>query len=236
MRLAEKERAGFSRRHSDQMKRGWKLVCKAIFSVCGVMLMLVALSDAQIGSMSPQFLLDNDFVRVSRVPAKESPKGDDKNDRVIVSIPQESAQFILKGANLDQDKLPYPKAGDLLIELKKHWEAEMRPCSYPMKCTRETQIGGDTIAWTTTLFTNGFITGTMHKLVRHGTLASSYYTAKGTDRILLIPFTDLDISFDGIEESLKAGHPYFSAALQVEVTSKDAESRWFVLRINDPSK
>jgi hypothetical protein len=181
-------------------------------------------------------LLDNDFVRVSRVPAEEGLKEDDKSDRVIVSIAQENAKFVSKSAGLDESKAANHTGGDLVIELKKHWEAEMRPCSYPMKCTHETQMGSDTIAWTTTLFTNGFITATTHKLVRHGTLASSYYTAKGSDRILVIPFTDLAVSFDGIEESLKAGHPYFSAASQVEVTAKDAESRWLVLRINDPSK
>jgi hypothetical protein len=213
-------------------------VTKSTFFVCAAVLVvvLVAFAHAQIPSAAPQLLLDNDFLRVSRIPAEESLKVDDKSDRVIGSVPQESAKFISKSAALVESKTVDYKGGNLVIELQKHWDGETRPCAYPMKCTRETQMGSDTIAWTTTLFTSGFITATTHKLVRDGTLDSSYYTAKGSDRILLIPFTDLDVSFYGVEESLNAGYPYFSAASQVEVTAKDTESRWFVLRINDPSK
>jgi hypothetical protein len=236
-KLAQWIRAGFSRRHSYQINSGPNnTVTKPIFSLGGVFLVLVALAQAQVASTVLPLVLDNGLIRVSRLPADEGLRVDDKSDRVVVSIPQETATFISRGAGLEQSKTTDLRSGDLVIELKKHWDAEMRPCSYPMKCTHETQMGSDTIAWTTTLFTNGFVTAATHKLVRRGTLASSYYTAKGSDRILVIPFTDLDVSFDGIEESLKAGHPYFSAASQVEVTTKDTESRWLVLRINDPSK
>jgi hypothetical protein len=97
-------------------------------------------------------------------------------------------------------------------------------------------MGNEPIAWTTTLFTNGFVTAATHKLARGGTLTSSYYTSKGTDEILVVPFTDLDVSFGGNEESLKASQPFFSPGTEVEVNAKDDESRWFVLRLNIPAK
>ncbi len=193
------------------------------------LLILVASAAAQVSTSQP--ILDNDLVRVSRLELGQSLKLDGENDVVILNLAKETAEFIPKGTHHDTAA---NEAAGLVIELKKHWDAEVHTCAYPKQCTHETQMGDPTVAWTTTLFTNGFITANTHKLVRNGTLDSSYYSAKGSGRIVLVPFTDLRVTFDGTDESLKAGQPYFSGATQVEVTAKDAESRWFVLRINQP--
>ena len=189
-------------------------------------------------SQTSQVVLDNEFIRVVRVttPAPSGLTLEGKNDAVLVRLQGETAQFVPKGSRLDESAAPEHEGIELLLEIKRHWDAEVHPCAYPMKCTRETLVGNEPIAWTTTLFTNGFVTASTHKVKRGGTLTSSYYTSKGTDRILLIPFTDLNANFGGIEESLKAGQPYFTAAPEVEVSASDAESRWFVLRINTPAK
>ena len=65
-------------------------------------------------------------------------------------------------------------------------------------------------------------------------LDSSYYTAKGSDRILFIPFTAFHGNFGGIDEILRPGEPYFTKGVEVEVTAPDAETRWLVLRLNVP--
>jgi hypothetical protein len=199
---------------------------------------LAAIAAAQMSGQAPQVVLDNDFVRVIRVTASavNTRAIDEKNDTVIVRLQDETARFIPKGGQFDRSSGTDPSSAELLIGIKRHWDAEMRPCAYPMKCTRETVVGNEPIAWTTTLFTNGFVTATTHKVAPGGTLTSSYYTAKGTDRILFIPFTAIKASFGGIEESLKAGQPYFTAGTEVEVSATDAESRWFVLRLNTPAK
>jgi hypothetical protein len=97
-------------------------------------------------------------------------------------------------------------------------------------------MGGSAVAWTTTLFSNGFVTAMRHKMVRGGTLSSSYYSAKGSDHILLIPITELQGNFGGLDEQLKAGQAYFTDATEVEITAKDAEARWIVIRLHAPGK
>jgi len=183
----------------------------------------------------PQLVLENDTVRVSKItlPAHGHFTFDEKADAVMVRLSDESGQF-MAGGHIAVDNSTDLDATDILISLKNHWDAEVRPCSFPRECTRETQMGGQAIAQTTTLFTNGFVTAAVHRLVPGGTLDSSYYTAKGSDRIVVIPFTALDASFDGTPVNLKSGDPYFSSATQVEVTARDHEARWFVLRLNLP--
>lgn len=177
----------------------------------------------------PQILLENEFVRVTRV---SSAAADDKLDQVLVQLSEGKASFIPKGTTA-QPAAP-TNADDLVVELKKHWDAEVQPCSFPRQCTRETKMGNETVAWSTTLFTNGFVTGTTHRLALHATLDSSYYTAKGSDRILFIPFTAFHGNFGGIDEILRPGEPYFTKGVEVEVTAPDAETRWLVLRLNVP--
>ena len=198
----------------------------------------LAATAAQTAAPAPQLLLDNESVRVLRVtiPAKTRLNLGEKSDAVVVRLEDESARFIPADSPFTESNETDHDATDLIIDVKRHWAGEMRTCSYPKKCTQETQLGQEPVAWTTTLFTNGFVTAATHKVVAHGSLTSSYYTAKGSDRILVIPFTNLKVSFGGIEENLKAGQPYFSIGTEVEVTSKEDESRWFVLRISLPGK
>ncbi len=192
---------------------------------------------AQTSVPVPQTLLENDFVRVSRVTLAPGSalNMDAKNDTVLIRLSDESARFIPKGAAV-QDTNPAGQNDivDLVVELKKHWPPPVHACVAPAQCTHETKVGHDTIAWSTTLFTNGFLTAVTHKLVESGTLTSSYYTAKGSDKILVIPFTDLLANFGGTEEKLKAGEPYFTDGTEVEVEAADGESRWLVLRMNVP--
>jgi hypothetical protein len=199
-------------------------------------LLLGACAVAQTAGAASQLLLENDFVRVSRITI--APRGSitltEKTDAVLLRISSESAEFMPKGKSVQEANASDAEAVDLVIALTRHWDAEVLPCSYPKQCTRTTQMGGEPIAWTTTLFTNGFITASTHKVVRGGTLTSSYYTARGSDKIVVVPFTKLTANFGGTEEALNAGEPYFAAGTEVEVTANDAESRWFVLRINVP--
>jgi len=122
----------------------------------------------------------------------------------------------------------------LAIELKHHWDAEMRPCTEPMKCTRPIRMGSDEIGETTSLFTNGFITAYSHRLVLGGTLTSSYFSSKGKDHLLLVALTDLRAVFDGTEENLKRGQVYTSEATEIEVDADQNEARWVVVRIEIP--
>jgi hypothetical protein len=203
-----------------------------------IVLTLITSAKAQSAEPSSQLVLENEFVRINRVTIP--PKADfsvvGKNDTVAVRLQDEAERFIPAGGRITEVNSTDHVNTVLLVELKKHRDAEMRPCSFPMKCTRETKVGDESIAWTTTLFTNGFVTGTTHKVIRGGTLTSSYYSSKGSDRIIVIPFTDLSINVGGIDENLKAGQPYFGVGTEVEVTSKDSESRWFVLRLTAVEK
>jgi quercetin dioxygenase-like cupin family protein len=125
-------------------------------------------------------------------------------------------------------------AAVLIVELKQHWEAGMRVCSEPAKCTRPIRMGEYSIGETTSLFTNGFVTAYRHKLERGGTLSSSYFSAKGKDHLLVIALTDLHASFDGNDETLKAGQAYASEATGIEVDAATAPVRWIVIRVETP--
>ena len=119
----------------------------------------------------------------------------------------------------------------LVVELKQHWEVEVRACSEPAKCTRPIRMGEFSIGETTSLFTNGFVTAYQHRLDRGGTLSSSYFSAKGKDHLLLIALTDLHANFDGSDETLKAGQTYASEATGIEVNATNAPARWVVIRV-----
>jgi hypothetical protein len=211
---------------------------RSIILIYALALVLGTSANAQSHNPSPQLLLDNDFVRVSRIviAAKSDITIQEKTDAVLVRVLDETARFIPAGTSVRDANAGDQAAVELLVTLKKHWDAEMHTCSYPKQCVHETQMAGQTIAWTTTLFSNGFISAATHKLDRGGSLTSSYYTAKGSDKILIIPFTSVDFNFGGAEESLKPGEPYFGSGTEVEVNAKDAESRWLVLRINTPGR
>jgi hypothetical protein len=122
----------------------------------------------------------------------------------------------------------------LVIELKQHWDADVRTCAEPMKCSRPIRMGSTEIGETTSLFTNGFITAYRHRVVVRGTLTSSYFSSKGKDHLLFIPLTDLRANFDGTEENLKRSQAYASDATEVEVNADLVEARWIVIRVETP--
>lgn len=121
----------------------------------------------------------------------------------------------------------------LVVELRQHWDSEIRICSEFAKCSRAIRMGNLEIGETTSLFTNGFVTAYRHRLVSRGTLTSSYFSSRGKSHLLLIPLTDLRANFDGIDEELKGGQVYPSDAVEVEVTASDHEIRWIVIRVQD---
>jgi hypothetical protein len=122
----------------------------------------------------------------------------------------------------------------LVIELKQHWDAEVRTCVEPMKCSRPVRMGPSEIGDTTSLFTNGFIPAYRHRLVVRGARTSRYYSTKGKDHLLLIPLTNLRANFDGTEENLKQGQAYTSDATEVEVNADLSAARWVVVRVETP--
>jgi len=185
-----------------------------------------------------ELVLENEQVHVSRVSVAPHSKAQlrQARDTVVVHLDDGEAEFFRLQSLATVDNPGDKPTTEIIVELKRHWDAEVHLCAAPMRCTRETTMAGNTIAWTTTLFSNGFLTAMRHKLVRGGTLNSSYYSAKGSDHILLIPLTDLQANFGGIDEQLRTGQAYFSAATEVEVTGKDAEARWVVIRLHTPAK
>jgi hypothetical protein len=203
-----------------------------------VIFILVGSMAAQTTGSAPQLVLENESVRILRVTIPPGGELDlhESSDAAVVRLQDESATFVPKGSHAVRNNTTTGEVTDLLVEPKKHWEPEVHACAEPMKCVHETRTGNEPISWTTTLFTNGFLTAATHKVVRGGTLTSSYYSAKGSDQIVFIPFTDLRANFGSTYEPLKAGQPYISAATEVEVTGDDAEVRWFVLRLHTPTK
>jgi len=122
----------------------------------------------------------------------------------------------------------------LLIELKQHWDAEIRPCTEPMKCTRPIRMGELQIGETTSLFTNGFVSAYRHRLASGATLTSSYFSATGKDHLLLVPLTALRANFGGTDEALRRGQAYTSDATEIEVNAGSGEVRWVVIRVQIP--
>lgn len=195
---------------------------------------------------SSELLLDNDYVRIARLEVSPGafyllPR---EHDSVVINLPDghsggsvsqqtEEVNFIPKGASLRRLEGP---ARAVVVELKHHWDAEVRLCQEPRTCSHSILAGGLEIGQTTSLFSNGFLTAYRHRLVKGGTLDSSYYSAHGVDHIVVVPLTAAHANFDGIEQDLEPGQPFFSAATQVEVTAKDHEVRWVVLRIATPKK
>ena len=92
-------------------------------------------------------------------------------------------------------------------------------------------MGESTIGETTSLFTNGFVTAYRHRLDPRATLASSYFSTKGKDHLLLIALTDLHANFDGSDEALKVGQTYASEATEIDVDDGNSPAGWIVLRV-----
>lgn len=122
----------------------------------------------------------------------------------------------------------------LVIELKHHWDAEIRPCVETKACTHVVRIGGFEIGTSTSLFTNGFVTAYRDQIGKGGTLATSYYSAKGKHHLMFVALDDLHANFDGTEHDLKPGQVVASDAAEVEVDAGSHEARWIVIRIEGP--
>jgi hypothetical protein len=144
------------------------------------------------------------------------------------------AQFLSRGSGPRVANSANSAVQLLVVELKQHWDAEVRACSEPTKCTRPVRMGELSIGETTSLFTNGFVTGYQHRLDRGGTLSSSYFTARGKDHILIIALTYLQVNLDGSDQELRAGETYGTEATAVEVNAVSAPARWVVIRVETP--
>jgi len=156
------------------------------------------------------------------------------NSTHSVNLKDGDARFLESGVNPGLANDGDVSLQAVVIELKQHWEAEVRSCAEPAKCTRPISAEGSEIGETTSLFTNGFIMGYRHHLVAGATLTSSYFSSKGKDHLLLIPLADLKANFDGTSEELKRGQVYPSEATEIEVTAGEHAVSWIVIRVQTP--
>jgi hypothetical protein len=123
----------------------------------------------------------------------------------------------------------------IVIELKQHREPPVKYCEPLSKCTHQNfMTAGQEVSSTTTVFTNGFTTAMRYDVVSHGSLDSSYYSAKGKDSVIFVPLTDVKVQFDGVEEQLKLGQAYFSNASAISVEGGEQGAKWVVVRLNKP--
>jgi hypothetical protein len=132
------------------------------------------------------------------------------------------ATLIHSGANFAQV---------LLVGLKQHWDAEIRPCTFPQTCVRPIRAGGQEIGQSESLFTNGFVTAYRHRMDRGGTLSSSYYSKRATHHLMVVALDDLRANFEGTEQDLKRGQVFGSDAGEVEVEAGAHPARWVVIRV-----
>lgn len=123
----------------------------------------------------------------------------------------------------------------IVVELSRHWDAEMRLCTEPKTCAHPIRVGGFEIGQTTSLFSNGFVTAYRHRMERGGTLATSYYSPKRKHHLLLIAAADLEANFDGSEQKLKRGQVFASDAAEVDVDAGSHDVRWIVIRVEVPT-
>jgi hypothetical protein len=209
------------------------------------------------GQMIPheRILDENNFFLASAwelVPDKDARLGDANRDLIVIALSdlklaaQENGtpdamssgelRFIPRGSHF----LVRSEAGVtpqmIVVGLRSHWDAEIRPCVDPKKCSHAITAGGSDVGESALLFTNGFITAYKHYLRRGGTLANSYFSSTAKDHLLVIALRDLQANFDGQEEHLRAGQVYSSDANQVEVTAENDEARWVIIRMNVPKK
>ncbi len=211
-------------------------------------------ADKPVHQAVSQLVEENEYYRVSRadlVPDAVSMVDQHGRDTVIIALGEGLALTTRKGLNREKLKegearfLPRESAPQivnegkglpqlLIVELKRHWEVEVRACSEPSTCTRLIKMGDAPIGETTSLFGNGFITAQRHRLDPGGTLDSSYFSSKGKDHLLLIALTDLQANFGGTAETLLRGQTYSSNATEIEVNAPKSEARWIVIRLQTP--
>ena len=122
----------------------------------------------------------------------------------------------------------------LVVGLKQHWDAEIRPCTLPRTCSHPIRVGGQQIGQSESLFTNGFVTAYRDEISQGGTLNTSYYSKKGTHHLVLIALDDFRASFDGKEQELSRGQAFGSDADEVEIEADSKVSHpveWIVIRL-----
>lgn len=149
-------------------------------------------------------------------------------------LPQGEVRFVSRGSPIVILNVGEDPAEIVAAFLKHHFDAEVRPCVEPHKCTRPIETGAKQIGESTLLFTSGFIVAYRHRLERGGTLVSSYYSSSGKDHLLLVAMSDLQANFDGEEERFTEGQVYTSDASQIEVNASSTEARWVVIRMEIP--
>lgn len=232
------------------MRLPWTVKCVLCTTIFVAALISGQGVSAQANSANASQLVDeNDYFRVSRIQAPPSSSialPTRKRDIVLVSLKGDVA-IDGQGAGLDHPTVTFIKSGSdpqvqssevpgelLVVELKQHWDAEVRSCSEPLKCKRPIRMGDAEIGYTASLFSNGFVTAYRHHLVSRGTLSSSYFSSRGKDHLLFVALTDLQANFDGIEENLKGGTCYPSEAAQIDVNSGSASADWVVIRVQTP--
>ncbi len=153
-----------------------------------------------------------------------------KLDAVVVPLTGAPPSFLERGSTFEFD--PSKNGATIVVDLKKHWDAPIKVCSAPMTCVRPIKAMGTVIGETTSVFSNGFVSLFAHRIDRGASLTSSYFTTRGSDHIVLIPLTELHVSFAGTEEDLKPGNAYPSDASEIEVSAGDKAARWVVVRIS----
>jgi hypothetical protein len=212
---------------------------------------LVAAGFAQQTAPSGQsVLLDNALLRVSRVdlPSSPLPLAAARSDIILIALaPVAVTVDTAASIHSDAGDARFVRAGNrlvvardasgaslIIVVLKKHWDAEVRYCELPARCTRENGLGPSKISETTSLFTNGFITAMRHRVFANGSLESSYYSQRGKDSILLLALTDMTADCAGIEQPLKQGQVYFTTAGSVNVDGGKTGAEWVVVRFNEP--
>lgn len=222
--------------------------CILVCCLVGVMF-AAQLTKAQSEAPASNLVLENELVRVTRIQetvnASFPQVVPEKNDLVVIKVPSdgtslmtatesaEAVRFYSRGAHLDVSTENTPSSV-LVVEIKRHWDAEVKVCKEPLTCVRQIRGGGTQIGETHSLFTNGFLSGFMHRLEAGGTLASSYFSAKGNDSIVYVALTPVHVNFGGTDEDLSAGQVYFTNAIEVETTADRAPAAWVVIRIHVP--
>jgi hypothetical protein len=209
-------------------------MCLLFTFVIGVALLMPQADPAH----NPQLINENFAARVFKVDTPPGPIAlpSQKKDNFVIQLSGDGdakVVFVPMGSNLSPVAALQTHA--IIVELSRHWDAEMKACSFPASCVRPIKMGGNEIGSTETLFTNGFVSAFRHRIDAGGTLTSSYYSAKGKDRIIFIPLTAVHVSFDGAEEDLKPEQVYFSEAKEVEVAGEELKpGKWIVIRLNTP--
>lgn len=209
---------------------------------------------APVAQATRQALLDNQYVSVVRLDVPRGAVaeiGSATRDSIVVAPGYAELIDLETHApawDAEADRVEFVKRGPMrrvinagsapvravVVELKQHWNAEVHRCTPPKDCARVIKAGGEPVGESRMLFTNGFVTAQAHRLDAGGSLRSSYYSSRGVNYILVIPLTDMNAAFAGVEQALKAEQVYFSDAQELEVSATSQPAKWVVIRFNLP--